>query len=173
MTQTVRATLGDNPGAGEVAYVGDPSNLQIDFDPTYLYNIVNVTNNGIATGWAPARNSTVVSVGNTASIARYGQRTLGKTVSLTNDSDTTAAANYYLNQYSTPRKRVSSILIDAAKSATAFSFCLGVEVGDLINFNRRPIGAPMISIPCVVLDIKHDVAPDKWQTTLILAPAPV
>jgi hypothetical protein len=178
LTQTVRATLGDSPGSGEIPYVGDSSSLQIDFDPTYLYNRIEIVNSGVV-GFGPAPGADFVvaqtsfAVQNNASIAKYGLRTLGKTVSFDSDSSATAVMNYYLAQYGSPRKRVSTITMDVAKSTTSFPFVLGIEVGDLVNFNRRPIGAPMISIPCVVLDIKHDVAPDKWQTTLILAPAPV
>lgn len=173
--QTVRAVLGDRPDLGEIPYVGDSGSLQIDYDPTYIYNRISVTNRGIITAYNWQYTDTVVASNNAASIAKYGQRTLGKTVSFSSDTYTTAVMNYYLAQYAFPRKRVSTVTLEPAKdqSGSTFTFCLGVEVGDFVTFKRRPIGAPPIVIPCVVLDIKHSVAPDVWETTLTLAPAPV
>lgn len=172
-TQTVRATLGDRPDLGELPYVGDAGSLQIDYDPTYIYNRISVTNSGIFAPYAWAVSNTTISTNNNTSIARYGQRTLGKSVSFNSDTYTTNVMNYYLAQYAFPRKRISSITLDPASNNSVFTFCLGVEVGDLINFNKRPIGAPIISISCIVLSVKHGVSPNKWGTTLILAPAPV
>jgi hypothetical protein len=179
LNQTVKAILGDRPDLGEIPYVGDSGSLQIDFDPTYLYNRVQVDNGGRVTSSPYNQNvivaTTSIAVSNQSSIAKYGLRTLGKTVSFADDADTANVMNYYLAQYANPRKRVSTVLLDPAKDQTGntFTFVLGVEVGDLVTFKRRPIGAPAITIPCVVLDIKHGVAPDVWQTTLTLAPAPV
>lgn len=173
-TQTARATLGDRPDLGEVPYVGGSSDLQVDFDATYVYNTVTLANKGIVTPHAPVNSTTLFTASNTASAAKYGSRTLGKTVSLANTTDVTNTVTYYLNKYSTPQLRLATVKIDAVKSgasvAATWPFVLGVEVGDVVTVKRRPIGAPAISFTCIVLQVTHDVGPDKWDVTLTLAP---
>lgn len=168
--QTSKATIGDRPDLGEIAFIGESGNFEVDFDPTYLYNIVSVSNTGTQTTWQINPSSTTFTSQNLASISKYGARTLGKTVALQSDSDASNLVNALLAKYSTPKQRVSSVLIDVVKSAQ-WAFALSVEVGDVVTFNRRPIGAPQISITCVVLNVTHTVdAPDKWELTLVLAP---
>lgn len=171
--QGIRATIGDNPGGGsEIPFVGGSGDFEVDFDPTYLYNSIVLTNTGVLNGdqTGGANPTSVFRVKDNTSIAKYGLRTLGKTVALQNDSDASNLASSYLTTYAYPKKRVSTVKIDVFKTSQ-WAFALGVEVGDVIVVNRRPIGAPPISITCVVLSVKHDVDPlVKWETTLILRP---
>lgn len=176
INQTIKATIGDRPDLGEIPFVGDVNDLQINYDPTYIYNQVIIENDGITSntdGFGFQNTTTTVTVQDATSIAKYGLRTLQRRVSFTTDTMTLAVANYLLSQYKAARLRVASVLIDAGKNNAAFAFVLGVEVGDLVTFNRRPIGAPMITMNCIVLDIQHSVAADKWETTLIMGAAPV
>lgn len=169
--QTTKATLGDRPDLGEIPFVGDPSDLVIDYDPTYLYNQVSVVNSGASRSWQPS-TATTYSVRNASSISKYGLRTLGKSVALANGSDASALASYLLTQYQTPKFRAQSVLIDLAGYPAALAFALGVEVGDLLTMNRRPIGAPAISLNVIVLQVQHDIGQDLWQTKLTLGVAP-
>jgi hypothetical protein len=169
-TQTSRAVLGDRPDLGEIPYIGDAGNLETDFDPTFLYNKINVSNSGILTSWNPGRGIQNYTVINSASAAKYGLRTLGKDISLYNSSDGLTIANNLLAKYALPKQRVSSVLIDVLTSQQ-WVFALSVEVGDFVTFKRRPIGAPAITINCIVLNITHTVdPPSKWELKLVLAP---
>ncbi|MDB5911101.1 MAG: hypothetical protein JWP34_5218 [Massilia sp.] len=174
--QTVRAVLGDRPDLGEIPYEGGDS-LQLDYDPTFIYNQVSVTDAGVVISDLPAPSKTTYVVQDPVSIAQYGVRTLGKDVSFDDGgAHALGMANYYLTQYAYPRLRLATVMVSAAKaSATVpatWPFVLSVEVGDLVTFNRRPIGAPAISIKCIVLNVQHTVAPDQWDTTLTLGVAP-
>lgn len=170
LTQTVKAVLGDRPDLGEIPYVGDASNFEIDFDPTYVYNNITVLNQGLVNTsnfFSRSINTTVVVNSNT-SIAKYGYRSLNKTVSFTSDTYTAGVANHYLSLYANPQLRVSQVVLDAASNNNVMSFVLSVEVGDYVVVNKRSIGAPMQSIRCVVLDIKHTIKANQWDTTITL-----
>jgi hypothetical protein len=167
--QTPRATLGDRPDLGEIPYIGDASNLEVDFDSTFLYNSVSITNGGLVATWNPSAAARTFVVNNRASQTKYGTRTIGKTVSLYNDSQASGVATSLLNKYALPKQRVSTVHIDTLKTQS-WIFALSVEVGDIVAFNRRPIGAPVISIQCIVLQVAHSVALNKWETVLTLAP---
>lgn len=173
--QSVRATIGDRPDLGEIPYIGDADNFEIDYDPTYLYNNVTVQNAGIVntSNFFPATTTTTFVENNSSSISSYGFRSLGKSVSFNNDSYTSGVAQYYINQYGNPQLRVASVVLDATSNNTVMAFVLSVEVGDLVTVNKRPLGAPMISVDCVVLDIQHTILADEWQTTLTMGAAPV
>lgn len=173
--QVSRATLGDRPDLGEIPFVGDASNFTLDFDPTYIYNSVTVQDVGVLvpTDASPIIiNTTTFVAANPSSAQKYGSRTLGKTVSFSDLHWASGLANWLLNEYATPRLRLQQVLIDAAKNSAVWAFVLSVEVGDLVTVNKRPIGAPLISLNCIVLSVKHSVAPNKWETTLILGVAP-
>jgi hypothetical protein len=170
--QTARAVLGDRPDLGEIPYEGD--GLQMDFDPTYIYNQVSVTDTGVITSALPLPATTTYVVQDQTSIAQYGIRTLGKNVSFDDGgAHASGMASNYLTRYAYPKLRLATITLSAARrgstsAVVTWPFILSVEVADLVTFNRRPIGAPMISIQCVVLNVKHEVSPDKWDTTLVL-----
>lgn len=169
--QTSRATLGDRPDLGEIPYVGDSSTLVVDYDSTYLYNKIVADNTGVVVSWNPAAGTQQISVSDDASIARYGERTLGVTTNLASSANVTTLIGNLLTKYSQPRLRVSTITIDVVTSQQ-WAFALSVEVGDVVTFKRRPIGAPnTITIVCVVLSVQHTVdPPDQWDLVLTLAP---
>lgn len=171
--QTSRATIGDRPDLGEITYEGEDA-LILDFDPTYIYNQVTIQDTSVIASFLPSIAGNTYVVSNTTSIAKYGLRTLGKTVSF-NDGGAHALqmANLYLSNYSTPNLRLATVSFSAARRSGSLAtltwpFILNVEVGDLITFNHRPIGAPAISFICVVLNVQHTVAPNQWDTTLTL-----
>lgn len=174
-TQTSRATLGDRPDLGEIPYEGD--GLKLDFDPTYIYNQVSISDIGVVDANTPAASTSTYVVSDQTSIGQYGLRTLGKTVSFSDGGGyALGMANTYLTKYAYPKLRLATITLSAARRGTTsatvtWPFILGVEVGDLVTFNRRPVGAPMISILCIVLNVKHDISPNQWDTTLILGVA--
>ena len=169
--QTSRATLGDRPDLGEIPYVGDSSSLVVDYDSTYLYNKVVVDNTGVLVSWNPSAGTQQYTAADLESIARYGERTLGVQTNLASSSSVTTVAGNLLTKYSQPKLRVSTVTIDVV-SSQQWVFALSVEVGDVVTFKRRPIGAPnTITIVCVVLSVQHTVdPPNQWDLVLTLAP---
>jgi hypothetical protein len=174
--QTPRAVLGD--GAGEIPY--QPGQVY-GFDPTYVYNDVEVQNTTDATYSSTFTISTFVAVDDT-SAARYGARTLQRAVRLASSYRAWHLAWWLLGRYAYPRLRVSTVVVSAAASddtasATGrWAFVCGVEVGDIVTVNRRPIGQPMISTRCLVLSVKPSFNrqndPAVAQVTLTLGAAP-
>ena len=169
--QSIRATLGEDVAGGELPYLG---NIETDFDPTYLYNAITIQNTAIS---ARAFNrsiasSTFAAVDDT-SATKYNLRTYNRNTRLDGDNlDRVFYLNYWLlSQYSTPKQRFQSVTLDPASNPSLWEFCLTVETGDLITVNRRPIGAPMISEDCVVLQVYHNGAPSVWKTQLTLSAA--
>lgn len=169
-SQTSRATLGERVDLGEIPYIGGSTDFQIDFDPTYLYNQVTLTNTGTLYNLDPGAGVGTVLVANSASITKYGLRTLGKTVALNSRTDVTNVANTLLTKFSTPKQRISTVKIESV-TTQQFAFALSVEVGDVITVKRRPVGAAAITLNCVVLSVTHNVVPpNQWELTLILRP---
>jgi hypothetical protein len=165
--QVSRATLGENTGAGEIPFLND---AQRNLSPTYLYNIIRIANTKLFS----LQTNTAVAA-DTVSAAKYspgGGRAFDRATRLSNQADAFALACWLLARFSTPMRRISQLTIDAATYPAAFSFVLGVEVGDLVTVNRRPVGAPASSQLYRVLRVQHDRAAGRWRTTLTLGIAP-
>lgn len=163
--QSVRYVLGDRDDLGEIPY--DPD-VTYDFDSTFVYNEVD-------TSYPPLKSApgaTITSVAtDPVSAKRYSVRSLARATRLAAAGDTYNLAWWLLSRYAYPQLRVEQVVIDAASNPNAWPLCLGVEVGDLVTLNRRPLNAPMVSSSCRVLQIQHATEPGKWQTTLTLGPA--
>lgn len=149
---------GDGPG--EYHYDSAPI---FDFDPTYIYNIVEVARTGGLT--ATAINAT--------SLLEYFPRTLDKTVCLSSDADTTDQTGYLLSRYRQPHIRAETVTFSPAADPNLWPFVLGVEQGDLIKINRRPGNAPMVTVEGFVEQIEHQIQPGQsnpWQVTITVSP---
>jgi len=152
------ATFGD--GAGEIPYQGD---IRIDFDDTYIYNALSVTQSGSS----PAVTSVA---GDSASENSYGPRDLPLTVPLSASADLTGQANTLLARYKDPHARVPQVTLEGRGNTDNFAQMLSREIGDLVTINRRPLGATAISIGCFIDGIKHHITPTEWTTTFMLTP---
>jgi len=95
------ATLGEL----ETPYQGD---VRFDFDPTFLYERVEVTRPGGLT----------VAAFDLAGRNRYGPRTLQETPQILLDLEAQDRANYQLAQYKDPKLRLPQITIDPASNPT-------------------------------------------------------
>jgi hypothetical protein len=171
--QSPRAILGDGPG--ELPYQPGQS---YGFNRTNLYNDVEVQN---TSGYFDQLDATTLIAVDDTSSARYGPRTLPATTRWASNAPAWHLAWWLLGRYAYPRMRVETVTVsavasnDVTSSAGRWAFVCGVEVGDLVTINRRPLGQPMISIRCIVLQ----VAPSfrygdqvTGQVTLTLAAAP-
>lgn len=150
-------------GELETPYLGD---LVVDFDPTFLYERVEVTRPG---------GVTVAAFDQTGQ-KRYGPRTLQETPQILLDLEATDRANYQLTQYKDPKQRLPQVTLDPASNPALWPIVLGTKIGDRLTVKRRPFGAPVITFDVFVEAISHDVdfraqAPPHWRTTYLLSPA--
>lgn len=175
--QSVRWTLGDNTALGEIPFQGD---AQPTMGPTYLMNEVAINNAEEQTlGTGPFVVTTYPDVTHTAldvnSMSRYGPRPMERSTHFQYASAPFGLSQWLLAQYKTPRSRFETVTVSAAKNPSAWPLVLGVEVGDLIDVVRRPVGQAEVRVPCRVMQVKHTIAAGKGQTrgevTLTLAAA--
>ena len=169
--QSPKAVLGERSDLGEIPYLASP---ETDFDPTYLFNSITALNTVTSQDSYTAEISQdQLTAVNDASVTKYNLRTYTRDtrISAFKEQSVFDLVYWLLAQYSTPKQRVASVTIDAASNIALWPFVLDVEVGDLVTFKRRPIGAPEIDIPCVILQVEHDTGPGLWQTTLTLGAA--
>lgn len=151
-------TFGD--GTGETAYEG--GDLVINFDPTYVLNQVNVTR----------QNGASLSAQDQTSVANYFPRTYDRTVQSFSDSTASDAAYFILSRYKDPHARPEQIKLTPARNPAIWPVVLGLEIGDLVLVNKRPLGAPALSIYCFVERVEHafDAQSADWITTVTLSP---
>ena len=151
-------TFGD--ANGETPYEG--GDLVINFDPTYLINQVTVTR----------ANGTTVSETDSNSIAAYYPRSYETNTQSTQDSDANYKAGFILSRYKDPHARPETIRLTPSRNPSIWSVALGLEIGDLVRVNKRPLGAPAISIDCFVERVEHsfDAQSGDWITNVTLSP---
>src|SRR6266567_1058480 len=95
---------------------------------------------------------------------------LEQDVETTSDQDAYDRANWSLAKYSQPQLRANQIELDPASNPSIWPVALGVEQGDVVTVNRRPIGAATISLQCIVQKVEHEIGPSRWRTTVTLSP---
>lgn len=159
----IQATFGENTAAGEVPYI---VTLEIDYDPSYVYNDVQVTYIGSPNpAQTQALAGTVTSFTDAASIAQYGDRSLSVSQYVLSFAQVSNLGNYLLNQYRQPQQRVARVLVQPLKNPTSFATLLALDVGDRIVLNRRPVGANPIALTVTIIGITHDIdwAAGKWD----------
>lgn len=172
-----KVVFGDN-GTTEIPYLPATG---FDFSNTYLYNIVssqrtiNAGSNSLVAGLGiqQASNSTGADaiVSDQPSEAAYLPRgPLQVDIETTSDADAYDRADWSLNKYKQPHLRANEIILDCAANPSIFAVALGIEQGDIVTVNRRPVGAAPYSVQCIVEKVKHEVGPDLWDVTLTLAP---
>ena len=176
--QSVRWTLGDDTAAGEIPFQPAASP---GMGPAYLFNQVEIDNVGEET-WNRAGlgvSRTYPEVAHTAvdveSGQRYGWRPMQRATRLWDPASAFGLAEWLLAQYKTPRDRFETVTIDAAAYPAAWPLVLGVEVGDLVDVVRRPVGQAAVRVSCRVMSVRHDIQYGRGQTagqvTLSLAAA--
>jgi hypothetical protein len=143
---TPALTFGDGPG--ELPY----EDLQLDFDSTHLSNSVTVTQ-------GPTGNDFTAS--DAASIAAYYTRSLTRSINTTSAFESQDAANYFVSRYKQPLTRVQSIKLHPSANTALWAPLLALELGTRVRINRRPFGAPMVSIDCFVEQISWDMNADN------------
>lgn len=154
---TVQATFGD--GAGELPY----QDLEIEYDDSFIYNVVRVTREGGLTQEATDATSR----------ARYLDRVLEKSsVLVVSDTEALNIATALRDRYKEPAVRFSKLDLVGGRDSGVWAHMLGRELGDLITVKRRPPGGgAVLSKNVRVGAIRLEAAPGhKWRVTWSLVP---
>lgn len=171
-------TVTNTPSAGEVVYFDrprlSPGGFQIPYaesaaittDIQYLYNDIAITRN-VDQATFRAKDD--------ASQAKYFKRTYTRVVYLStyDPQGTVDSAVWLLQDYATPRPRVSSVVVDAAANPDCWPYVLGLDVGDVVSFVRNPVQGAAFAGNFLVIGIDVDFESDKAQFTYSLAPLPL
>jgi len=154
-------TFGENVAGGEYPY---QQGIVFDNDPSRIYNSVVVTQ----VGGVEARAVSDLSK------KRFFPRSYPRTINVLSANETVDAAVYLLQQYQSPRQRVSSIVLDPAAYPPLWPIVLSVEVGNRVTVKRRASGGSLVmSAEYFVEAVSHDgidMEAGTWLTTLLLSP---
>jgi hypothetical protein len=158
-------TFGERTDLGEYPYEGD---IAFDFDPTLVYNAVEVDN-------ADGFRATVT---NAASQQQYFPRGYQRDVNLLDDDEVVDAATYLLAQHKDPHLRVNTITLNPAATPALWPVVLSLEIGQRVTVKRRASAANngaglTIAADFFVENISHDsidMGACTWTTTLYLSP---
>ena len=151
--------LGENVAGGEWPY----ESASMDYDPTHLFNDIQVTQYS---------TSQVAESIDATSEASYLQRVLERTTNQGSFTETVDAANYLLQQYKSPRMRISDVTLHPAAVPGLWAVCMALEIGTRIRIMRRPPSAPAIAVDCFVESITWDVDPDTGDALVHLQCSP-
>jgi hypothetical protein len=152
-------TFGENTGAGEWPY----EEATLDFDPTHLANIVQVTQTS---------SGQVFTGQDLTSQGNYFPRTMTRTVNSTSTLECQDAANYLVSRYRNPLTRVDEIKLHPSAFPALWPVCLSLELNMRVRVMRRPFGAPAIQVDCFIENIKWDLD-DQGDAFVTLQCSPV
>jgi hypothetical protein len=161
------------PGQSTPQNVFDPtsglpyqlSSLQVDDDPTYIYNAVHITQDGGAS----------FAVSNGTSANQYFSRTYTATLKMALTSDAQNRANLLLRQYKDPRSRLAAFQFEPSANPSAlFTPALLMDISDLNRVVVRPVGAPSWTFNGYVDALSHSITVEpgsqSWMVTGQLSP---
>jgi hypothetical protein len=169
----IQAVLGENTAAGEIPYL---VSIELDYDPSQIFNDVQVTYDGASNAQKTATlNGTLVTFADQPSTRQYGDRSLSVNQQVIDFDQTNNLGNYLVNQYRQPSLRVAQVTTTPMSNPTSFSTLLGLDIGDRITVNRRPVGAPAISINVMIIGVSHDIeyASGTWTIKFDIMPQSV
>ncbi|NUQ98870.1 MAG: hypothetical protein HOY79_20695 [Streptomyces sp.] len=104
----------------------------IDYDPSHLANIVQVTQ----------YNAAIHTATDATSIRRYYTRLYQRTVNTSSSSEAQDAATYLLSQFKDPHQRADAIRLHPSAVIGLFPVVARIDKGVRIRYVKRPIGAP-------------------------------
>lgn len=158
---TLQVTLSNEPSGAELPL----ADAKVVYRRERLRNTIAITQNaGII---ATALDST--------SRARYRQRSLSKTVYLSDANEVQAMAEYLLATYKDPVLRVEEVMVEPQSNDSLWAHALGREIGDRIRVKIVPPGSPTSTITSDVTieGIGHvaNGSAMRWQTTFRCSPS--
>lgn len=162
---TPKVTFGENTAGGEIPY----TDCSFGLDPTRLANDAQITQ---------TMTSTATRVLNQTSINTYGDVQIQRTVNDTTKLGINDMATRLANHFATPVQRLETLTIEpatftnaGAPSTAAWAACLSLELGDLVQINRRPPNAPLLSFSGFVEQIRWKID-DQGNATCDLQVSP-
>jgi len=139
---TPTLVFGENEGAGEIPY----TLTAFGYDPSRVGNDGQVTQQ-LTNNVARAYNAS------SASAQAYGDIPITRTSNTLFTYELYDYANYLVGKYQFPQQRLMKITISPASytlngtpNITAWTACLGLELGDVVRVNRRPPNAPEVTL---------------------------
>lgn len=152
-----KVTFGEDVTAGEVPY---SAGIGFDFDPSFVFNDIEVTGYGDITSGAAS---------DAASELAYFRSTLSRSTTLDREQDVTRYRDHLLAKYKQPALRVTEIEINPAANPSLWPTALGVKFGDRVRVKRRTPAFTM-SHDFYVLHRSHETGPGVWKTKFQLVP---
>jgi len=115
-----------------------------DSDPQRVWNVIQISQYSPDGATLPLTTPANASAANTSQ-QQYGPRPLGSPTSyLQSQAEIQNQANWYLTQFGTLHRRVSTLTVDAAGYPPAWLLVMGCQVGDLVQVTDQPmLGGPL------------------------------
>lgn len=104
----------------------------IDFDPSHLANVVQVTQ----------YNGPIYTASDGASIRRYYSRLFQRTVNVSSGNEASDAATYLLSQLKDPHQRADAIMLHPSAIVGLFPVVARLDKNTRIRYIKRPVGSP-------------------------------
>ncbi len=151
------------PGGDEVPYL---EGISFDYDPTQVFNDVQVTR----VGGVVAKGGTIAAIA--ASQLSYGKRSLTRTINVQSDLETQDAANWLFSAHQQPSQRLAQLVINPAANPVLWPAALGAAIGDRATVRRRTSSGYMMSADYFIERIEHSRNDGgQWQVTFQMSPA--
>lgn len=150
------------PGGFQIPYDG---NVEITTDIQYLFNDIAVTRNV---------DQSTYRAKDAGSRAQFFPRVFTRTLytSMNDPQAVVDCAQWLLGDYSQPQLRVTRLSVDAVADPELWPFVLGTDIGDLVFFERNPVGGSPVSGTFMVIGIQPDIGENKASFGYALAPVP-
>jgi len=139
---------------------------EFDFDNSYLYNEVTAT---LESG---PNQLTVYDDRNLASEQQYFRRSaLSFSSNVVSPYDVSDVTTWSIAEFAQPSIHVAAIKIEAsANPVIAFPVILNLDIGDIVQVNRRPVGGAMISELGIIERISYDIGSRYFYVTYQVSP---
>jgi hypothetical protein len=128
----------------------------IDFDPSHLANVVQVTQYG----------GSIYTGSDAASIRRYYSRLFQRTVNASSGNEAQDAANYLLSQLKDPHQRVDAIRLHPTAIVGLFPIVARLEKNARIRYIKRPVGSPSRTLDAFIQRIVWNWTADVNDATV-------
>jgi hypothetical protein len=163
---TAQFVFGERPDLGELPY----TDLEYDYDPTYVYSQANFTAGGSGKQLPPVVNATTQ--------AAVGQRILSKTLQMANDWDVQQAAQFYVSRYAKPAgapgtgvpPRIAGMTIDPSSNPDLWTAALTLDNGYRVTVKRRTAAGVTVSGDYYIEQVNHANNGKKWTVHYELSP---
>ena len=159
------ATFGENTGSGEIPYVGDK--VQFELEPSEVFNDILVTPYKLPNPDTYVRD---IEIFDNTSIQEYGYRQLQLDALVqtgpTGLTQENTLATFLLNQHKEPRQMVTGVSVALGANPSAWARVLPRRIGDLVTLNRRTAVGGIFSVQGYIENIQWNETPQNgaiWQ----------